>query len=241
MKGKKKITEAVLAANRGNAKLSTGPKTEQGKSKTCQNALRHGILSKRIVLKNDKDRSEFQALLQSWNTDRSPEGLVEELLVDEAVIIAWRLQTLEGLITRELSIREDVTDQLDGVFLGQLKLPISSWDLPLDRGWDCERIVVRAIAAKDESNSSGSRAPAVFQNVVLKEVQKTGNHTSEEGGHLEVEATLGNSLANMTRYQRMLKSDLYKAIKTLSDVQAERRNRERRVHKGGGTSTKQSH
>ena len=242
MKGKRKVTEAVLAANRCNAKSSTGPKTEQGKSNSRYNALRHGILSKRVVLNTDEERTEFQELLQSWNTDRAPEGLLEKLLVEETAIVSWRLQTLEGLITRELSLREGVRDQVDGVFYGKLKLPISEWDLPLDRGWDCERIFVRAVAGKDESASIGSRAPGVFQNVVLKAVQKSGNHTMQETGHLEVEAVLGSSFANITRYQSSLKNQLYKAIDTLRDVQAERRKQESRARKKGrSTSTKQSH
>jgi hypothetical protein len=36
-------TEKQIAANRANAKLSTGPKTMVGKSKSCRNAFRHGL------------------------------------------------------------------------------------------------------------------------------------------------------------------------------------------------------
>lgn len=49
---------------------------------------------------------------------------------------------------------------------------------------------------------------------------------AQEAGHLEFEAILGNSLANMARYQSALKRDLYRAIETLRKVQAERREGE---------------
>jgi len=48
-KPKKTMTEKQLAANRRNAKLSTGPKTERGKLMSSKNAERHGLLSKKVV------------------------------------------------------------------------------------------------------------------------------------------------------------------------------------------------
>jgi len=51
MASKKKI-----AANRRNAKKSTGPKTPEGKAVSAQNATRHGLLSRRAVLPDEIDR-----------------------------------------------------------------------------------------------------------------------------------------------------------------------------------------
>jgi hypothetical protein len=57
---------------------------------------------------------------------------------------------------------------------------------------------------------------------VINAFQNSHNSNSQEAGHLEFEAVLGNSLANMTRYQSALKRDLYRAIEMLRKIQAER-------------------
>lgn len=88
------------------------------------------------------------------------------------------------------------------------------------------QLVVRAIAGKDKITSDAQRGPASFQGQIVSAIQRSQHHNSQEAGHLEVEAVLGSSLANMTRYQSALKRDLYRAIEMLRTVQAERRERE---------------
>jgi hypothetical protein len=222
---KKTVTDAVRAANRHNAESSTGPRTAQGKSNSCHNAFRHGILAKRVVLETHEERVAFRKLFRYCYDDFRPKGLLEKFLMEDVVDIIWKRQILEGLEFRELSRRQDLRDQLGSIFDGELDLPIDASDLPLDRGWDCERIVVRAVAGKDESCSSVSRSPAVVQNRIIKEFQGIGNASSQKGGHLEVEAVLGSALEKMTRYQSALRRDLYRAIEMLRTVQAERRKR----------------
>jgi hypothetical protein len=228
MKHKKTVTDAVRAANQENAESSTGPQTERGKSNSSHNALRHGILAKRVVLETHGERAEFRKLFQRCNHEYRPKGLQEKFHVEDITCLLWKLQISLGREMRELSLRQDVRGQVDGVFHRELKLPINDWDLPIDRGWDCERLVVRAIAGKDLSNSSGSRGPAVVKNQIVNAFQNSGNHTSQEVGHLEVEAVLGSALEKMTRYQSTLRRDLYRAIEMLRAAQAERRKRRKR-------------
>lgn len=47
---KRPISQRKLEANRANAKCSTGPRTEAGKSTSRRNALKHGILSRSVKL-----------------------------------------------------------------------------------------------------------------------------------------------------------------------------------------------
>lgn len=222
MSHKKNVTEAVRAANQANAQSSTGPRTEEGKSMTCHNALRHGILTRRVVLEDD-ERREYRRLWHFWNDYYHPKGGVEQFLVEEVTNTSWKLGITESIEILELSRRQDVRDGIDGVFHGELELPVSDWDLPVDRGWDCERIVVRALAGDDRGNSNTSRGPAVWQGQVVNAVQNSQNSHHRAGGHLEVHAVLGSSLETMTRYRSALKRDIYRAFKTLRVEQAKRR------------------
>jgi hypothetical protein len=66
MKNKVTITPAKLAANRRNAKLSAGPKTEEGKSRSRRNAVTHGVLASALLITDGKgaeDHAEFEQLL----------------------------------------------------------------------------------------------------------------------------------------------------------------------------------
>ena len=207
MKHKKTVTESVLAANRANAKSSTGPRTDHGKSNSSRNNFRHGILARRVMLKSDKEQAEFQRLFQRCQEDLNPEGVLETALTEEITIIFWKLRITNGLESKELSRRqEDSQDQIDGIFHKDLKLPVSDWDLPLDKGWACDRIVVRAVADNDVINSNGSRAPTIFNNQLFKDFKKLHSHNSQEGHHLEVEAFLGSSLDKLSRYQSGIES-----------------------------------
>src|SRR5215467_58147 len=53
------VSESQLAANRRNAQLSTGPKSEEGKSKSSLNAVRTGLTGRTVLLPTD-DAAGYQ-------------------------------------------------------------------------------------------------------------------------------------------------------------------------------------
>lgn len=227
MKHKKTVSDAVRTANRANAQLSTGPRTDRGKSTASNNALRHGILARKIKLDTHEERKAYRQIWTCWKRHFHPRGQLEKFLVEEIANISWKLGITEALEVDELLRREYVRDDVGGVFHGDLKLPIHDWDLPLERGWDCERVIVRAVAGDDDSNSHGSSGPAVVQGQLLNGVQASQGKCHRHGGHLEVQAVLGSSLSNMTRYRSALKKDFYRAVERLCALKAERREQER--------------
>ena len=226
MKHHKTVTDAVRAANQANAKSSTGPKTDRGKEHSRNNALRHGILARNVVLSTHEQRAKYRELQHACKTEFSPKGLLENFFVEEIATLFWKLGITEGLQAQELLLRQELSDHVGSIFHKDLQLPIGGHDLPLNRGWDCERLVVRAVSGKDTSHSSASRGPAVVQGQVVNAFQNSQNSNSQNAGQLEFEAVLGNSLTHMTRYQSALKRDLYRAIETLRKLQMERRERE---------------
>ena len=128
----------------------------------------------------------------------------------------------EGLEVRELLRRQELSDDVGSIFSKDLELPISGSDLPLDRGWDCERIVVRAVAGKDQRDSNTMCGPGVVQGQVVQALKRSQNSDRQEVDHLEIEAVMGSALETMTRYQGKLKRDLYRAIETLRKMQVDR-------------------
>jgi len=82
-------SEKQLDANRQNALKSTGPASIEGKSRASKNAIKHGVLSKDLVVSGEKT-SEYQAFHQNLIEAFHPECAIEALLVEKIACLAWR-------------------------------------------------------------------------------------------------------------------------------------------------------
>lgn len=92
-KEKVMTTEAQVQANRQNALKSTGPQTIEGKKHSCQNSVKHGLLSKDLLMGNEKLK-DLDAFRDGVYASLSPQGGMEVLLVEKIVNSAWRLRRL---------------------------------------------------------------------------------------------------------------------------------------------------
>lgn len=86
-------TEKQLITNRDNAQKSTGPKTFEGKAASSQNAVKHGLFSREILLDEEK-RGELQVLRDQLYSTFLPEGALEDVLVEKIINAVWRLKRL---------------------------------------------------------------------------------------------------------------------------------------------------
>ena len=86
------ISEAMRAANRANAKASTGPRTAEGKRRARLNALKHGLSGKtaRTAVLPGEDAAAFTALEADLAGRFRPEGDIERELVSEMAAALWR-------------------------------------------------------------------------------------------------------------------------------------------------------
>jgi len=84
-------TPAQITANQANAQRSTGPVTPEGKSRVAQNAIRHGLTSRHLVIRDD-EREEFALFQQSLLDELAPQGAVETVTFHELLHAAWNLQ-----------------------------------------------------------------------------------------------------------------------------------------------------
>src|SRR5947209_9769583 len=58
--GRTHMSAAQTAANRHNAKHSTGPRTEEGKRRSAANSTKHGLTSSAVVLPNES-QEEYES------------------------------------------------------------------------------------------------------------------------------------------------------------------------------------
>jgi hypothetical protein len=97
------ISAKQLAANQRNAKRSTGPKAPEGKARSFQNAIRHGLLSEQAVAtvgdcaRIDKtediveSQEAFDLQLDGLRASFNPLGEVEDLLVQQIAVCYWKV------------------------------------------------------------------------------------------------------------------------------------------------------
>jgi hypothetical protein len=87
------ISAVQLVANQNNAKKSTGPITLQGKQTVANNALKHGVFSKSLIL-SDEDPDEYKSLINQLLLELHPSGLLEQTLVERIALTLWRQKRL---------------------------------------------------------------------------------------------------------------------------------------------------
>ena len=80
-----------IEANRRNARLSTGPVTEDGKKKSRQNALRHGLTAE-TVIDALEDAEDYAAFEMAVTADYDAQSAVERELVLRLASLLWRLR-----------------------------------------------------------------------------------------------------------------------------------------------------
>jgi len=79
------MTSAKKAeVNRRNALKSTGPKTPEGKAAVRHNAVKHGLLSKDVLLPGE-DEAALKELGGRLREELQPVGELENLLVDRII------------------------------------------------------------------------------------------------------------------------------------------------------------
>jgi hypothetical protein len=89
-------SEAQVLANRKNAQKSTGPRTEEGKAASAQNAVKHGLLARGDVIKTE-DQADYDRMREKMVRELDPVGAVETELAERIVSLMWRLKRAQRL------------------------------------------------------------------------------------------------------------------------------------------------
>jgi hypothetical protein len=80
-----------IEANRRNAQLSGGPVSEEGKKKSRQNAVRHGLTAE-TVIDALEDAEDYAAFEMAVTADFDAQSAVERELVLRLASLLWRLR-----------------------------------------------------------------------------------------------------------------------------------------------------
>ncbi len=114
---------ARTAANHANARLSTGPVTEAGKAISSQNATKHGLTGKQVVIPGE-DPAAYEELKRSLYREYQPKAKIEEILLEEFAACIWRLSRARHVETAFLrKLTEDAPDPDMAIAMAFLEKP----------------------------------------------------------------------------------------------------------------------
>ena len=132
-------TEKQIQANRLNALKSTGPKSPAGKARSASNALKHGLLTRDVLMPGEKAK-ELMAFREEMMAELAPQGELEEFLADRVVESAWRLRRA-GRMERQI-----VQDKLSSELRSRAKNPGYYADQPVPTA---DSVAAGALSNKD--------------------------------------------------------------------------------------------
>ena len=84
-----------IAANRQNARKSTGPRTAAGKRRVARNAIKHGFFSSSLLVGHpdaEENAEEYNALCKEIRNHYKPNGFLEEFFTEQIAASIWRLR-----------------------------------------------------------------------------------------------------------------------------------------------------
>jgi hypothetical protein len=123
-----------INANRKNALLSKGPKSDLGKLKSSKNSLKHGLTAKQLVI--GESYKEFEKYRDRMIDELKPEGILEEETVFKIIDTGFRLRRIgeveAGVYNQEIlhheadEYKNKIADKIDFKEEGEL---IQSSDL----------------------------------------------------------------------------------------------------------------
>ncbi len=190
-------SDAQVAANRANAKASTGPRTAAGQAASSRNALRHGLRAGQPVV-FDESLEDYEAHLAGLTAALQPADAAEAQIVERIASCAWRLKRVGRA---EASMLNHIAESITGggttrhnpysrMFGGVSTL--TRYEAAIDRALDrAFRMLERAQARRRRGGSSeAAKAMAVTgeAEAVTGEATAGGTTAAAENGFLPNEA-----------------------------------------------------
>jgi hypothetical protein len=191
-------------ANRRNALKSTGPKTPAGKAAVRHNSLRHGLLSKDILLPGE-DEEALRELAEGLRAELQPVGELETRLVGRITSLLWRLRRLErveaGIFAWELY--GELAERAEREARAQEKSPLHD------------------LIAADTTVVDGRKHREALEKAEEMRVKRDAE-TATLGRTFVRDADKTNAFSKLSRYETSMERGLYRALHELQRLQAAR-------------------
>src|SRR5215211_5575474 len=203
-------SDRKVEANRRNALKSTGPKTPKGKAAVRLNALKHGLLSREVLLPGE-DEDALRELGERLRAELQPVGELENLLVDRIIASYWRLRRL-----------------------GRVEAGIFVWELYEELAERAEHDVrgYESYLSDILDDLGPSFEPPTITNErkhreALERAEEMRVKQNEEAATLgrtfARDADKANAFSKLSRYETAIERQLYRALHELERRQAARR------------------
>jgi len=193
-------TRKQLKANQDNARKSTGPRSVEGKLMASKNSLKHGLLSRTIILPNE-NQDEFQELSYELGQSFQPIGRLEEELCAMMVTDIWRLRRVNNI---EASILTR------NIFLEKAK-----------RAEDRADSFINSFLPSSESISNkGAHRKA--QKEAEEATKKATSDATLIGAAFLHDANNDDGMLKLSRYGTAIKRNLFRTIQEFDQLQEKR-------------------
>jgi hypothetical protein len=192
-------------ANRRNALKSTGPTTPEGKAAVRLNALKHGLLSREVLLPGE-DEEALRELSERLRVELQPVGELEDLLVDRIIAAYWRLRRL-GRVEA-------------GIFAWELYQELAERAEREARDYESSSLDALVAAADTEITDEKKHQEALSRARRMRSEQEA--ETVTLGRTFARDADRANAFSKLSRYETAIERGLYRALHELERRQATR-------------------
>ena len=164
-----------ITANRINALKSTGPRSEQGKLRSRQNAMSHGLAAETVidVLENAADYEMFAASIAA---DYQPRSATESALVARLASLLWRLRRSTSIETGLFQIQGELMRNGNSGTRRRNAVPLPEWYDELDTAPSVARFC--EVDGPDQKDSQSTDSPQSLAYCFLR-VSRLGCGTLE--------------------------------------------------------------
>jgi hypothetical protein len=212
---RKHVSREVIEANRRNSHHGHGPTSTGGKQIVRYNAMKHGLLARALVFKDEREKQVFREYLKRLCEERAPQDALELMYVEDLANAEWRLKRATTW-EQNVGMKDDTTAIAeDALQSGTRRLGILSFPgEESNRGWRCKELSFSLNKDKDSKS----------QNI---------SSLSDDPGGVELTATLTDPVGDLDtilRYQRAIRRDRDNAADRLLKLQRARAREKGKRH-----------